>query len=259
MDSVQRLRKKALEAGNLKTTKEQVVKVEKETVIIQAASPQVVYVPVYNPTVVYGVWAYPAYPPYPVYPPSHVAGTAIFSFTLGVMIGAAWGGGGCWGCNWGRGDININVNNYNKFVNNSYTNGDHYRVNQDVKNQTWEHKPEHRKGAQYKNTATAQKYGQQKPGTRDVRPDHRGYEGRPAQKPGETAKSAAGDRDMPGGRDVNSAKPATRDSAMSGADRGGSDRAASYRGQSSRSSAARHGVSARAGGQAGAGRAGGRR
>ena len=69
MASVQRLRQKAQEAGNLKTTKEQKVVVEKETkvIVIESASPEVVYVPTYNPTVVYGVWAYPAYPPPPVY------------------------------------------------------------------------------------------------------------------------------------------------------------------------------------------------
>jgi hypothetical protein len=71
MASVQRLRKKAQESGNLKTTKEQKVVVEKETkvIVIESASPQVVYVPTYNPVVVYGAWPYPAYPPAPVYPP----------------------------------------------------------------------------------------------------------------------------------------------------------------------------------------------
>ena len=69
MGTIQKLRHKAQASGNLKTTKEQVVKVEKEVIIIESASPQVVYVPTYNPTVVYGAWAYPAYPPYPVYPP----------------------------------------------------------------------------------------------------------------------------------------------------------------------------------------------
>ena len=72
MATVQTLRKKAVEAGNLKTTKEQQVIVEKETIIIQSASPQVVYVPTYNPTVVYGAWPYPAYPPAPYYPPGYV-------------------------------------------------------------------------------------------------------------------------------------------------------------------------------------------
>ncbi len=68
MASVQTLRKKAYDAGNLKTTKEQKVVVEQETIVIESASPQVVYVPTYNPTVVYGTWAYPAYPPAYYYP-----------------------------------------------------------------------------------------------------------------------------------------------------------------------------------------------
>ena len=69
MGTIQELRQKAYEAGNLKTTKEQKVVVEKETIIIKPADPQVVYVPSYSPTVVYGTWAYPAYPPYAYYPP----------------------------------------------------------------------------------------------------------------------------------------------------------------------------------------------
>ncbi len=78
MDAIQRLRAKAQAQGNLKTTKEQTVIVEQParkprsssnraqtTVIkIEPTNPQVVYVPTYNPTVVYGAWPYPAYPPY---------------------------------------------------------------------------------------------------------------------------------------------------------------------------------------------------
>ena len=63
MASVQTLRKRAADAGTLKTTEEQKVIIEQETIVIQSASPQVVYVPAYNPTVVYGTWAYPSYPP----------------------------------------------------------------------------------------------------------------------------------------------------------------------------------------------------
>jgi uncharacterized membrane protein YgcG len=115
MDTVQDLRAKARAAGNLKTTKEQKVIVEKETIVIQSASPQVIYVPAYNPTVVYGTWAYPAYPPYPVYPPGYAAGAA---FVTGVAVGAAWGY--AWGnANWHGGDVNINVNqnaNINKNI-----------------------------------------------------------------------------------------------------------------------------------------------
>jgi hypothetical protein len=89
LDAVQRLRAKAKAEGNLETTKEQKVIVEpapvnveqkvvvegsgqaaapaaapQETIIkIEPADPQVVYVPTYNPTVVYGSWPYPSYPP----------------------------------------------------------------------------------------------------------------------------------------------------------------------------------------------------
>src|SRR6201998_3463555 len=71
MDAVQRMRGKATEAGNLKSTEQQKVETKvvesKSVVVIEQANPQVVYVPSYNPTVVYGPPVYP-YPPI-YYPP----------------------------------------------------------------------------------------------------------------------------------------------------------------------------------------------
>ena len=49
-----------------------------------------IYVPTYSPTVVYGVWMYPAYPPYYYYPPPPPAYPA-YHFAAGVAVGAAWG------------------------------------------------------------------------------------------------------------------------------------------------------------------------
>jgi hypothetical protein len=114
MEAVQRLRAKAAAAGQLKTTKEQKVVTQtvatKTVYVIEPTNPQVVYVPVYNPTVVYGAWAYPAYPPHYYYPPGYVAGTAL-AFTAGVAVGAAlWGN-----CNWGNNNVNININNFNSY------------------------------------------------------------------------------------------------------------------------------------------------
>ena len=63
MDTIQNLRKKAQEAGNLKDTEQQKVVVEKETIVIQPANPEAIYVPSYNPAVVYGAWPCPAFPP----------------------------------------------------------------------------------------------------------------------------------------------------------------------------------------------------
>ena len=73
MDAVQRLRAKAKDAGNLQSNQQQTVIINQapagaatpQTIVIQPAQPEVVYVPQYNPTVVYGAWPYPAYPPYP--------------------------------------------------------------------------------------------------------------------------------------------------------------------------------------------------
>ncbi len=86
MDTVQKLRAKAQASGNLKTTNEQVVNKEQEVIIIESASPQVVYVPAYNPVVVYGTWWWPAYPPYSYYPPSYVYPPR-YGFAAGVAAG----------------------------------------------------------------------------------------------------------------------------------------------------------------------------
>ncbi|CAE6802586.1 hypothetical protein R69927_01375 [Paraburkholderia domus] len=142
MDSVQRLRKQAQAAGNLKTSSQQKVVVEQSTIQIVPANPQVVYVPTYNPTVVYGTWPYPAYPPVYVPPPP---GYAIASgFAAGLAFGAGiavanslWGG-----FNWNTHDVNINVNRYNNInvnnrlnVNSSTTNWNrNANVNRNVNN-----------------------------------------------------------------------------------------------------------------------------
>jgi hypothetical protein len=144
MDSVQRLRRQAQAAGNLKTSAQQTVVVEQSTIQIVPANPQVVYVPTYNPTVVYGVWPYPAYPP--VYVPPPPGYTIATSFMAGLAFGtgiavanALWGG-----FNWNSHDVNINVNRYNTInvnnrlnVNGSTTNwnrNSNSNVNRNVNN-----------------------------------------------------------------------------------------------------------------------------
>lgn len=160
MDTIQKLRKKAKAEDNLKTTQEQTIIVEKETqtIVIESASPEVVYVPTYNPTVVYGTWPYPAYPPYYYYPPGYVAGAALFSFGVGVAVGAAWGY--AWGnCNWRGGDVNVNIDR-NTNINNNI---DRSKYQNKVSSReggrgSWKHNPEHRKGVSYRDQGTAQKF-----------------------------------------------------------------------------------------------------
>ena len=79
----------------------------KEVIVIEQANPQTVYVPSYDPEVVYGP---PAYPYYPYTYPGYYPGMGL-AWGTGIMIGAGivnnW-----WGdCDWNGGDININNNN----------------------------------------------------------------------------------------------------------------------------------------------------
>ena len=203
MDAVQRLRAKAQASGNLKSTPEQTVKVEpaapatspppapaapsgqpavsapapaptQQTIVIEQTNPQTVYVPTYNPTVVYGAWPYPAYPPYYYYPPGYVAGAAI-TFGVGMAVGAAmWGG-----CNWGGGDVDIDVNKNNNF-NQTVNRGDRQTQRTNVQGgdkQNFQHNPEHRKGAQYRDQATQQRYNKSGPAGAEGRQDFRGRDG----------------------------------------------------------------------------------
>src|SRR5262249_55390062 len=129
MDAVQRMRGKAQGTGNLKTSAQTTVQTQtvqtpqggsRQVIEIQPAQPDVVYVPSYDPTVVYGAPP-PAYPYYPYSYPGYVPGTAL-ACGAGVALGAAAGGawGGSWGnCNWGGGNVKVN-NNYNYNKNNNF-------------------------------------------------------------------------------------------------------------------------------------------
>ncbi len=79
------MRHSAQQAGNLRSTAQQTVTTQGQTVIIQPASPDVVYVPAYNPWLVYG-------PPIVAYP-GWVAVPGVFVATPGIYFGAGFGVG----------------------------------------------------------------------------------------------------------------------------------------------------------------------
>jgi len=148
MDAIQRLRQKAYAQGNLATTEKQVIRVEPQTqiIIIEPASPEVVYVPVYDTTIIYGDWWYPAYPPYYFYPRRY-SGISFFS---GVFVGTFWGAWGAWDCNWYSRHVDINLNHYNNFTKIHYRSGNYYRFYQEGQdNQPWRHDPQHRGSVRY--------------------------------------------------------------------------------------------------------------
>lgn len=151
MDAVQRMRKKAQDNGTLESNEQQVVETEvveqKTVIVVQPAQPEVIYVPSYSPTVVYG--PPPIYYPYPpIYYPPYRPGGAFVAFSVGVAWGAAIWGGSCCRCGWGSNNININVNNnFNRNTNINAGGGN------------WQHNANHRGGAPYADRATASKYG----------------------------------------------------------------------------------------------------
>jgi Spy/CpxP family protein refolding chaperone len=224
LDTIQSLRAKAQASGNLKTTKEQTVIVEEKIIKIEPANPQVVYVPSYNPTVVYGAWPYPAYPPYSYYPPGYVA-SSMFAFGAGMAMGAAWGY--AWGnCNWGGGDVDVDVNrntNINNNINRDQAKQklqDRGQVNQKGQGK-WQHNPEHRKGVSYRDQGTAQKFN--RASTNDSiksREQFRGRAEQGRQDPGRGGvgdRASIGDRGGPGGQ----GGPGDRGGGGLGGDRGG--------------------------------------
>jgi hypothetical protein len=196
--AVQRLRARAQESGNLKSNEQQKVIVEpapaggQTTIVrIEPANPQVIYVPAYNPTVVYGGWSYPAYPPtywppYPAYYPGYYPGAALATgFAWGIGLAAA--GAIFSDCNWGGGDVNINVDkaaNINRNFDRSKVQGQGGR---------WQHDAGHRQGVAYRDNATRDKFAGRTPGA-DGRSQYRGRGTDTGTREGATDRAGASNR-----------------------------------------------------------------
>jgi hypothetical protein len=199
MASVQRLRKKAADAGTLTTTEQQTivtkteavvlqperpdVVTQRETIVIQPTNPEVVYVPTYNPSTAYGTWPYPAYPPVyypppPAYYPGYYPGSALVAglgFGLGVAAIASLSG--CCNSNWGGGNVNINANRYNNINAANIRSGRASALSSNTTN--WRHDPSHRGGVAYRDSASRQNFQRQgaRPTPAAVSRDFRGYDG----------------------------------------------------------------------------------
>jgi hypothetical protein len=232
MDTVQELREEARAEGNLRSTQEQNVVVERETIIIEPADTELVYVPLYDPVVVYGAWRYPAYPPYRYYPRGYAGGAAVFSFAAGAAVGAAWNSG--WGqWNWHRHEMNVNMN---RATNINRGNLKHM----DVQTGKWQHDISHRKGVVYRDPATAGRFAQPSVHPPESRRVVRGFDEN--RQAGTGAGGVAGKSKAEAGQTGGAQRVQTRESAFSGASGGGRERAAGERGKASRSSSITSGV-----------------
>lgn len=132
MDQVQFLRSKAQSSGHLRSNSQQTVTQQNGAYVIQPANPDTVYVPVYEPSVVYGTWWYPDYPPYYWAYPGAVFTDGFFWGAAGIAIA-----GGIWGWNhwdWHNRRIDIDANRWNRI--------DANRRN--TSHNVWKHDPKHR-------------------------------------------------------------------------------------------------------------------
>lgn len=220
-DTVQKLRDRAFKAGNLKTTEQQTVIVEREIIRIEPASPQVIYVPYYDPLWVYGTWWWPAYPPYVIHPyrPAVVVAPGVIWFGIGFTVGAFWTAH-VWGhWDWHHHRVYVNPNYYGR----PYPGYRPMPIGSAVVSKSpppakqWAHEPYHRRGVVYRDQPTREKYRQIDRGAVNSRRDFRGYEGgrmsdravKPAAVPGRTPQPGpAGRIEKPGTQVAKPARPA---------------------------------------------------
>ncbi len=199
MDTVQKLRAKAKDAGNLSSNTQQIVSTAaavsspdgttSPAITIAPADPEQIYVPTYDPNVVYGYWPYVNYMPY-YYNPG-------YAYTVGFRRGVAWGY--AWGnCDWNHDhphvnvNINQNINNYSidrTQYNNFYANNANFKNGQGA----WQHNPDHRDGVAYRDQSTSARYANISANNAAAR-TREGYRGHDTAQPNQRQYSSEAQR-----------------------------------------------------------------
>jgi Protein of unknown function (DUF3300) len=195
--AVQQLRARADAAGNLKPSNEQRIRrvaapapvpVGEPPVpdyyIIEPVDPGIIYVPIYDPYVVYGAWPYPAYRPFYWYPPGYVT-VGVFALGAPIAVGAA-----LWATyDWRARRVAIDVNRFNAF--NRTT----------IVSQTWQHNPVHRGNLRYSNPALQQQFSKTATGVQGLSKTGIGSQGLPKSGIGsqELSKTGRGSQGLPKG------------------------------------------------------------
>lgn len=223
MESIQRLRQRAQAAGMLQSTPQQVVSTDGQLIMIEPAEPEIVYVPVYDPYAVYGIWPYPAFPPYYF--------TGYFNVVVIGGLGYSWFGFGIneplWG--WGRWDwhrhrIDVDRHRFNPI------NAHHPPITSNI----WQHDPSHRGGVPYRDADVRTRFQGEREAP-EVRRTLRGYPAPTAAPPPRPAPSRERNADLQRSKPPQFRTPSPPP-AYESFGRGPSVRAQSERGQASRQS-----------------------
>ncbi|WP_447985503.1 DUF3300 domain-containing protein [Nitrospira sp. Nam74] len=168
MDTVQNLRQRASANGTLQSADQVRIDQEGQNISITSPDPQLVYVPYYDPAVIYGLWWWPAYPPVFWRPwPGYFVGPRVgigYVWGPGIPVGAGFFFGAF---DWPHRQVNVVTAN-NFYYHNTVT-------------RTWTHDPVHRRGVPYREAALRQQYGRGRAvASPPVRQDFRGHYPSPA-------------------------------------------------------------------------------
>ena len=218
MDAVQVMRQKAEQAGNLKSTPQQTVTTQDSTITIEPASPDVVYVPAYDPWLVYGgpIVAWPGWYPYP----GIWFGGPYLSWGIGFGIG--WFGGfgwgwGHWGFDWHHHYATYNHSRYYSPSRTFYNRNAYYRAGGA------------RGGANARNARN-------RPPSRNT-----GAHGGAANRPAASARPFEGNTKAARGYAAPSGQKGVKSGAFSNYDHGGQTKSYSSRGSASMGGGGAHG------------------
>ena len=158
MDAVQRLRRRAQSAGRLITTPQEIMRTEQEPtrieepITIEAPSPEVVYVPICDPSFAYGPWPYPDYPPFfPVFAGATIGGCDWIS---GPIVAPFWG---LSVLNFRTRHIEIDRKRLALFDRDSERDRDH------ALGEVWRHDTGHRGNVPYRDAAVSALFGSRPP------------------------------------------------------------------------------------------------
>jgi len=167
MDSIQRLRQEALAAGSLVSSPYVNVVQDGPYIEILPASPQLVYVPIYDPRALFRAWPYPGYPPFYYGPPPGLGArgaVAGIGFSIGIGIVDALWNWGDW--DWRDHDVRVDPQRFNRI------NAGH----PPIAAPTWQHDPAHRQGVPYVDPKSRAAYQAPVPGSADQRRQYRFYQ-----------------------------------------------------------------------------------
>jgi hypothetical protein len=257
MDAVQEMRQRAQEAGNLKTTPQQTVTSQDSTIIIEPASPEVVYVPAYDPWLVYGgpVEAWPGWYEYP----GIWYGDPYLSFGVGYGIGY-YGGYGWgwhhWGCDWRDRDV---IHDHDRYYSRSrsFYNRNDYRGGGErgrVNGERGGAGARTNEGNRPPNGNTGERGGVGARANEGNRPpnSNTGGRGGDSNRPGATARPFEGNNQAARGYGQPRGESGVRSGAFNGYDHGGQTRSFSSRGSTSFGGGAARGGGVGGGGSHGA-------